>query len=171
MSLLYIDIETVSLQVRGDHVWEIGWAFDDEPVESIRVMHTLIGADPKALEVNNYWENAVGFAAYESIPKEAELLQRIKNEKPTLVGANPAFDAYRLQDRWGCAPWHYRLCDVQNMAYGLLPYPEVPSLYITALGLIEHGHEIPMPNHTAAGDVETTRAVYSALMEERNNPK
>lgn len=43
--------------------------------------------------------------------------------------------------------------------------PEVKEKWLAA-DLRERGHDIPEPDHTAAGDVATTRAVFDALRAE-----
>lgn len=161
MSYCFIDTETTGLSLEHHSIWEIAYAFDDEPVRFSCVPHSLVGAEPKALEINNYRQRGEnpgrGFW-------ELELRERLEAEKPYLVGANPAFDAYRLSRRWaGSAPWRYRLIDVESIAIGVLGYRVPRGLADIAEDLRGRGHDIPWPDHSSPADVEATRAVFKAL--------
>lgn len=167
MSLVFVDTETVGLEMHHD-IFEIAYAFDDEPVQSSLVSHSPIAAEEEALVVNHYYEREVAnIPVHTGIAFEAAFMERLGAEKPTLVGANPSFDAYRLCHRWGlsqgAAPWHYRLIDVETYAIPVLDLGLPVGLNTLARRLSDSGFVVPEPNHTARGDVETVRAVYLAL--------
>lgn len=170
---LYLDCETTGLDASRHHIWEIGYAIDDEPVDSAVVSHLLMGAEDAALEVGNYWRRMyeTPFSAQEGIIWEAETKKRLLNHEGTLhlVGANPGFDREFIQARWGAIPWHYRMIDIESLAMGplgpLLSEPIVPPSMLdicTALNTL--GWEIPLPDHSAGGDVEALRAAFKALV-------
>lgn len=79
------------------------------------------------------------------------------------MGANPAFDAAFLTARWGTAPWHFRLLDVEAYAMGALGYDRPRGLTTICDDLRAHGFDIPVPGHSAAADVAATRAAFRAL--------
>jgi DNA polymerase III alpha subunit (gram-positive type) len=159
---VFLDIETTGLDPALHEMWEIAWAINDGPTLSSVVTHSLQTADPKALEMNGYWTR--GFA--EHPVESADVTLREILTGATIVGANPAFDTSFLRARWGISPWHHRLIDVESMALTVLGYDRPEGLHALATDLRRRGHEIPTPDHTAAADAATTRAVYTALRAE-----
>ena len=158
MSLVFLDTETTGLDPERHEVWEIAYAVDDGPIESAVVPHTLSHPDPKALKLNGYLDRG------DVEPDWAfEELLRASLKGATLVGANPVFDATFLRTRWQSAPWRHRLWDVEAYAAGVLGLDVLMGLAGVALALRHLGHEIPEPDHTAAGDVATLRACFRAL--------
>jgi hypothetical protein len=158
--LVFLDTETTGLTLEQD-VWEIALAFGDGEVNTFQVPHSIQNADPQALHLNGYFTR---FQGTDRVSRLADYDIPRWLEGKTLVGANPAFDAYRLERRWGRAPWHYRMIDVESMAVPLFGFEKPKGLK----GLVEEltlmGYEIPANDHTAAGDVATVREVYKALM-------
>jgi oligoribonuclease (3'-5' exoribonuclease) len=171
VTFCYLDTETVGLNIDKHDIWEIAWAVGDGDILSSFVPHSLDDAEAKALEVNRYWSRMpVEIKKPEDLSTEFEehlhdTLQahRRGGKAVTIVGANPAFDTYRLARRWnGAEPWHYRLLDIGVYAMPYLSDYPVGLLEI-ANTLRKMGHEIPVPDHTAAGDVATVRACHVAL--------
>lgn len=158
--LLFLDTETTGLGLEHD-IWEIAYAIGEGPISSLVVNHSLRNADPKALEMNGYRER--GYVDFIDSEWDEQNLKKWFSGK-TIVGANPAFDAYRLAQRWGQAPWHYRLVDVEAMAVPIFGLVKPLGLR----GLVEKinasGFDVPLNDHSAAGDVATVREVYKALM-------
>jgi hypothetical protein len=159
MTYCYLDTETVGLSLLHHDIWELAYVFDDEAVRTAFVPHSLVGAEP-----NGYHQR------YNDMPGrglfEMELRERMELEKPTIVGANPAFDTYRLSRRWGwAAPWRYRMIDVESMALPIFGWDTPRGLVDISDALVGEGFDIPMPNHSAADDVECVRAVHKALVE------
>ncbi len=161
-ALVFLDTETTGLDPVLHEVWEIAWAINGGSTTSRVVPHSIATADPKALEMNGYVGRGLG------VPGDpwADIELRSDLARATIVGANPAFDTAFLRARWGVAPWHHRLIDVESMALGILGYERPKGLHALAADLRDRGHEIPEPDHTAAADVATTRAVYGALRKE-----
>lgn len=85
----------------------------------------------------------------------------------TLVGSNPAFDAAMLTRYIGTPTWHHRLVDVSDGAMWVFGWDRPHGLADVADACRAQGFEIPTPDHTAEGDVRTTRAVYDALRDLR----
>ena len=168
-TLVYLDTETTGLDPDFHQVWEIAFALDDGPIHSMVVAHHTLGADPEALAVSKYYERGGPVGGWDR--RRRRMLASEAFEKTvidaladvTLVGANPAFDAAMLTARWGAAPWHFRLLDVEAYAMGALGYDRPRGLATITRDLRARGFEIPQPDHTAAGDVATTRACHLAL--------
>lgn len=167
MSLVYLDTETTGLNPMRHQIWEIAYAVDGGPIRSGVVAHDVAGAEPVALEINRYWDRVGAASApdYDAQAFESELRAAITDA--TLVGANPAFDAAFLATRWDCwgvAPWKYRMLDIETYAAAVLDWPIPRGLKAIAEELGDRlGWNVPPPDHTAAGDVRTTRAAYEAL--------
>jgi len=159
--LVFLDTETTGLDSALHEVWEIAWAINAGPIDSRVVPHSIKTADPKALELNGYWHRGEGYVSH-----RADHTLRAILDGSTIVGANPAFDTAFLRARWGVSPWHHRLIDVESMALTVLGYERPKGLHGLAADLRDRGHDIPAPDHTAAADVATTRAVYKALRAE-----
>lgn len=156
--LIFLDTETTGLESELHEVWEIAWAINDSPIHTSVVPHSNLTADPKALEMNDYHERV----KQEGAPL-FDLRTKIALTGNTIVGANPAFDAAFLRKRWGVAPWHYRMIDVESMALGILSYDRPKGLASIANDLAERGYSMPIPDHSAGKDVEVVREVYKAL--------
>lgn len=158
--LVYLDTETTGLDPTRHEVWEIAWAVDDQPIKQAFVPHSTVSADPTALAMNGYHDRCED--ARVSRFMEDALYADL--EGATVVGANPAFDTAFLSARWGEAPWHYRLIDVETFAMGALCLDRPIGLASIRQRLVdEFGVVIPEPDHTAAGDVATLRACYLTL--------
>lgn len=162
--LVFLDTETTGLDPALHEVWEVAVAWDDELILSYILPHSLRTADVKALELNRYWERFPSGAESDGDGTDPALRAALAGV--TIVGANPAFDAAFLRARWGAAPWHHRLIDVESMAFAVLGYVRPKGLRDLATDLRQRGHDIPEPDHTAAGDVATTRAAFHALRTE-----
>lgn len=157
--LVFLDTETTGLDPALHEVWEIAWAVDGGLIQTRLLPHSLDTADPKALDLNGYWDR--GYDVPTSPAADVDLKAILTGA--TIVGSNPAFDTAFLRARWGVAPWHHRLLAVESMAFAVLRYDVPKGLAGVAADLRELGHDIPEPDHTAAGDVATLRAVFRAL--------
>ncbi len=164
--LVFVDIETTGLDPWRHQIVELAWAVDDYPVNVVYPRHTLRGADPKALEVNRYHERHLDDADLWSTPDEVSRFL-VDARGATLVAANPHFDASFLAVHFGHAPWRYRLFDVQVFAAGVLDWEIPRSLRDIRTALIERGHQLREPDHSAVCDVITLRQAYLALRAER----
>lgn len=163
MTLVFLDTETTGLDPALHEVWEVAVAVDDGPIVQVyQLPHSLRTADPRALALNGYWNRAEAVRATDAY--DLELRELLTGA--TIVGSNPAFDTAFLRARWGVAPWHHRLLAVESMAFAVLRYEVPKGLAGVASDLRDIGHEIPEPDHTAAGDVLTLRAVFRALRSE-----
>lgn len=159
MTLVFLDTETTGLDPDRHEVWEIAYAVDDGPILSAIVPHDFRKPDPRALAMNGYLDRALDGYDHDF---DSTLKRIIRGA--TLVGANPAFDAAFLRARWGFySPWHHRLWDVEAYAAGVLGLDKLEGLAGVATTLRDLGHDIPEPDHTAAGDVATLRASFYAL--------
>jgi DNA polymerase III epsilon subunit-like protein len=151
--LVYLDTETTGLDPFQHEVWEIAWALEDGPVQTMQVRHSLAGADVEALRMNGYldrWDRAVGDA------REAGLRNTLRGA--TLVCCNPAFDEAFLRQRWGSTYWHHRKIDIATYAMPALGLDRPAGLATIAERL-----GVQAPDHTAAQDVRTLRECYQLL--------
>ncbi len=162
-NLVFLDTETTGLDPTLHEVWELAYAYEHGEPAAIVLPHSLQTADPEALRLNGYWSRRMRLT---DTSADADLKLRQILTGQTIVGANPAFDTAFLRARWGVAPWHHRLIDVESMALPVLGYDRPNGLHGLAADLRERGHDVPEPDHSAAADVATTRAVYNALRAE-----
>lgn len=172
--LVYLDCETLGLDMLRHEVWEVAWAVEDEPVKSGVISHHFNAAYQKsALEVNGYPQHGIDYDHDHAAQTEGDLYSALVDA--TVVGANPYFDLVRLSLRWertdwaekakGKEPWHYRSIDIESYAMPLLDYTRPQGLSKVCMDLRNRGYDVPEPDHTSAGDVEALRAAYKALQE------
>lgn len=161
-ALCFLDTETTGLDPVNHHAVEIAWALDDGPIHTFIPWHMLDGADPRALEINGYFDRQIDRQKErEQSPNEGDLLRHLRGV--TLVGSNPAFDAAFLRKTLGVAVWQHRLIDVAAGAMWVFGWDKPKGLAAVVEELRDRGHDIPDPDHTAAGDVAVTRSVFYAL--------
>lgn len=172
--LVFVDCETTGLDPDRHEIWEIGVVLETGSVQSSFVSHQRITLDHEtvaAMRINHYLDRCPPlFTTLSRIPQmhnaddrdhqsgqfERNLADLLSDA--TLVGANPAFDAAMLRARWGFAPWHYRLLDIEAYAAGFLGWSEMRGLAGVAEAL-----GVAAPDHTAAGDVHCVRECWRAM--------
>lgn len=160
--LAFVDTETTGLDPARHEVWEIAVALDDGPIHTWQLPHSIATADPDALAIGGYarrYDPAL-------VDRDADTRLKAMLAGVTVVGSNPAFDTAMLRARWGVALWHHRLIAVESVALGVLGYDRPKGLAAVADDMRRLWPGIPVPDHTAAGDVATLRAVYAALRAE-----
>ena len=167
-TLCFIDTETTGLDARIHQPYEVCWWREDEDgPRTYWLDHTLDHADQQALNIGGYWKrNAIGALPGGYLQTAGPRWVALALEGVTLVGSNPAFDAAMLTRYIGTAVWHHRLINVAEGAMWLFGWERPKGLADVTAELRERGYEIPNPDHTAEGDVRTTRAVYYALRKE-----
>lgn len=157
--LCFIDTETTGLDARIHKPWEVcTWLEGEDAPQTLALPHTLEHADQQALAIGGYWKRA-GLAR--QVADRGSLARRLLGV--TLVGSNPAFDAAMLIPYLGTAVWHHRLINVAEGGMWVFGWERPKGLADVAAECRERGYRIPEPDHTAEGDVRTTRAVYEAL--------
>lgn len=191
---VYVDGETTGLDPRIHQMFELAYARDSDSVRRLILPHTLRNAEPAALEVNRYHERGIAdqhvltgqhLRAALQVFEDAFLPADPDGQPLTWVGCNPRFDVgflwgkhigvdprlQRARRRLGlpaqpppAEPWKHRLLDLETYAAGVLGIPNPPGLNALRARLVELGWHIPAPDHTAAGDVITTRACHRALL-------
>lgn len=160
-ALVFLDIETTGLDPDKHEAWEIAFAHEHGPVESAVLVHSLKTADPKALELNGYFQRFPNGARSTGPIVDIQVRQALTGV--TIVAANPSFDVDFLYRRWGVAPWHHRKIDVETMAYTVLQYDEMKGMKDISEDLRGMGFAVDQPDHTAAGDVIALRQCYQWL--------
>lgn len=169
MTLCFIDTETTGLDVRIHQPYEVCWWLEDEdqPI-TMRLPHSLVHADQQALKIGGYFDRQISVEGEWTDTPDGMVtaLARVLNGV-TLVGSNPAFDAAMLTRFIGTPVWHHRMIDVAQAAMWVLDTGRPIGLAEVRTRLVDLGYEIPEPDHTAEGDVRTTRAAYAALRDVR----
>lgn len=161
-TLCFIDTETTGLDARIHQPYEVCiWREDAASPTTYNLPHTLEHADQQALKIGGYFVRDV--RAWSDPEHYVANLVTRQLLGVTLVGSNPAFDAAMLTRFIGTPVWHHRLINVAEGAMWLFGWDRPKGLADVTAALRERGHEIPEPDHTAEGDVRTTRAVYYAL--------
>jgi DNA polymerase III epsilon subunit-like protein len=163
MHMIFLDTETTGLDPDVHEVWEIAYARIDGDVHTATVPHFGFTADPQALAMNGYHDNAIPSAPPDF---DAEVIRELSGN--ILVCANPPFDRAFLRRRWGFEPWHYRSIDVESMAYSVLHYEQPKGMKDIAEDLRGLGYQIAQPGHRAWSDVVALRDCYKALRVEIN---
>ena len=163
--LCFVDTETTGLDPRIHQPYEVCvWREDWDEPRTFYPGHTLEFADQMALKVGGYFARDFRPAPDNSHSTPGSLARHLNGV--TLVGSNPSFDAAMLTRIIGAPVWHHRLINVAEGGMWVFGWDRPKGLADVAAECRERGHEIPEPNHTAEGDVRTTRAVYEALRSE-----
>lgn len=161
-SYIFTDTETTGLDRERAQIVELGWAIDEAPPIAYIVPHTLEHAEPRALEINRYWERGLDLATPNT---EAFSMFARASAGQILVGANIQFDANKIANRLCFEPWWHRMIDIEAYAQAVFALPEPPGLRAVRDLLTGRGYQLPEPDHTAAGDVLVTQAVFYILQD------
>jgi hypothetical protein len=158
---VFVDTEYDRIDTGTANLLEVAAAREDDPIFQGVPPHSIEGHDPKSLEINRYYERDLG----DKSRWDRGVLDNVARASAgqTIVGANVRVDAHILSRFIGYEPWHYRLCDVESVAYLLLGFDQMPGLREIKNKLTELGFDLPTPDHSAGGDVETLRAVFRIL--------
>lgn len=174
--MMIIDTETGGLNPEYDQLIEVAYVDADDPecrIATLVMPHEADLVSPEAAAVNGY--HVRDLADPDCWATDAEIKQMYADlEGVTLVGANVAFDAAFLRHYArenllpNPAPWHYRMLDIESMAYGLGAFDDVPGMkaiydQFAAVRESLHMDPLPAPDHTAAGDVLATFHVFQQL--------
>lgn len=155
---LYLDTETTGLDPEVHKLVEVSWALGDDEPTTLVIPHTLEMANAEALKINRYYERHLDDTSKWATWRDFAELNAVL-EDAHIAGSNPAFDAAFLKVH-GFRGWHHRLMDVPLWVAGRLNLPESLGLKRTADLLRGEGYKIPEPDHSAGGDVLTTRAIH-----------
>lgn len=168
--LIVVDCETTGLDPRKHWVLEVAAvnvATGDElyfvPAVPDRALEA---ADPKAMEVNRYFERGLDAMRIKDHGLTAWFWSQLWEwlDGNTIGGSNPGFDAAMLnKTAWWlpASPWHYRLADLSAYAAGRLGIPptELPGLDVVCQLL---GVENDCP-HSALGDARAAAECFRRL--------
>lgn len=126
--LAFVDTETTGLDPFIHDAWEIAVILrrDGHDTEhTFRILPDITNADPKALEINRYFERVtVDGWQWDDRQTAATRLYALLNGA-VMIGSNPAFDAEMIAHLFGRyyeqpKPWHYRTIDTTTLATGAL---------------------------------------------------
>jgi hypothetical protein len=160
--LCFIDTETTGLDARIHQPYEVCWWREDEAAPTTQTLpHSLEFADGAALRIGGYFDRGHEPFDHDRAFVQGTVTAALRGA--TLVGSNPAFDAAMLTRFIGTAVWHHRLVNVAEGGMWVFGWERPKGLADVATECRERGYDIPEPDHTAEGDVRTTRAVYEAL--------
>lgn len=167
MTFVYLDTETTGLDPMKHEPWEVAYAVDGGPIlSSFLPLDRFQNANVDSLGIGNFPRRYIWPDDWKIVDFDIALRNALAGA--TLVGANPSFDAAMLTHAWWGedtpAPWHYRMLDVEVYAMGALGYEKPQGLHRLSTDLRERGHDIPVPDHTAGGDVATVRACHLVLV-------
>ena len=166
--LCFIDTETTGLDVRIHQPWELTyWREDQAQPTTVQLPHTLVHADPRALEINVYLDRV----NYPAVKLDVYDVSRLADDLTgvTLVGSKPEFDMAMLKN-WvlGYEPWHHRPINVSDMAMILFNWDKPNGLADVQATLQRLGIATAKPDHTSEQDVLAVHDVYWGLRELRN---
>ncbi len=167
--LAFLDIETTGLDPYKDEILEIAYLREAKRPGPVVATHFSMqidehAANPKALEVNRYWERKLDLLDIRLpwSPAAYKLVSELKDH--IIVGNNPTFDLTFLTHflgKWAWKPtWHYRPLDVGSMAQGrlrargVLPTAEIAKTF---------GVPLPEDQHSALADATWNYELYNAL--------
>lgn len=161
--LIFIDTETGGLDPREYALIEVAWATLDDPEPRTIVLPHEVGAvSAEAAKVNGYYQRRL--FSPDNWSSDGEIDEFIVAvEGKTLAGANIAFDAAFIKEHMKIDTWHYRMLDIESMFYGARKSRDVPGMKLLCDILRLEGHDIPEPDHTAAGDVRAMIAAYKVI--------
>lgn len=167
--IVWLDCESTGLG-RLQAVTEVAYAIEDaEPTELI-LPHIGWGMDPAAAEISQYWDRGLWQRErWASLTDVEALVEALRGR--CVAGANPRCDVDWLQHNLnipnGQEPWHYRLLDIESFAAHFLGWRTPRGLLATATAMRDLGFDVPLPDHTAAGDVTTARMIHWAITTHR----
>lgn len=167
--IAFLDIETTGLDVRQHEVLEVAYVLRPAAVGIMqypeREVHFSLpinpsNANPKALEINGYYDR---LAFLESIQiNRMEACERLEDDLTgaLIVGNNVGFDLRFLGQLLGSEPWFYQPLDLKAYAAGMCGKASpVGTKFLAELA------EVPLPEdaHTALADACWNRDVYNEL--------
>lgn len=160
LEFLYLDCETGGLDPEVHPLIEVAWALGDAEPKRLILPHSVENAESEALMINHYYERGLD---EEPVATQAEINQlNVLLKGAHIAGSNPAFDVAFLREA-GFSGWHHRLMDVPLYMAGFAGWEESKGLFRTTTELLKAGYDIPIPDHTAIGDVLTTRAIHKLV--------
>lgn len=172
--IVFLDTETTGLDPNRHELLEVAMLVrtQSHPGSDLTINFSLnidpLKADPKALEVNHYFERQDELLKMRISHALAGrfLLQQLTDA--VVVGNNVQFDlrfvAEFLLTRTNvenCTPWHYNPVDIKALAAGKLGLGEPP----WSTERIAQAANVPLPTdqHTAFADACWNRNVYDEL--------
>lgn len=126
--LAFVDTETTGLDPFQHDAWEIAVILRRDGADTehtFRILPGITNADPKALEINRYFERVTASGwTWDDRQDAAKRLYALLNGA-VMIGSNPAFDAEMIAHLFGRyydqpKPWHYRTIDTTTLAVGAL---------------------------------------------------
>lgn len=170
--LLFIDTETTGLDCAKHEIIEIAWILTSPDSRLVKEKYlarmlplNIAAAEPKALEINGYKEEAWLASNPRTQDEVAKALWKV-SQRAILVGQNVGFDEGFLKvllAQNGLVPaWGYQKVDTIALAWPYYSMGKLGGLSLdklcTFLGITQER------KHSADADVESCYRVYQAFM-------
>jgi len=155
---VYVDVETTGLDSAEDTLVEVSYAVGDDPIKTL-----YFGVE----EVPEFIDGLIkfserGIAGLSSTDSEIDEFLRVSNGA-TMISANPPFDRGFLQAN-DLYRFHYRCLDIESFAMSTLELEFVPGMSeINEIINERFGEDLPIGDHTSAGDVHALREAHKWL--------
>lgn len=123
--VVFVDTETTGLDHELHSIWEVcigEWNGTDWVLDSRQIQHDLSFADPRALDLNHYWERFQPGCAQHPQDVARWVMRRTWGMR--IVGVNPTFDILGLtsllRENHAVPGWHYHPLDLPSLIFGFL---------------------------------------------------
>lgn len=167
--IIVVDTETTGLDLVRHRPVEVAWLGWRSTGAGVFVPpHTLAGADPRALEINDYRHRIDGRPVDQGFTATRQLHEVLTGA--SLAGANVRFDAAMLAHLFRAAglepePWHHRLVDIEAYAAGVLG---IPPYTLAGLRELCQMLDLDEPSHGAWDDACAAANVLDAVCPTRH---
>lgn len=178
--LAFIDTETTGLNPEIQHIWELAVVVEEDGRTILDASWfvrppSMRLADAQALKIGEFYQrfpNEANGGVVTDSAVVAELLA-LALADVVIVGNNPGFDVAFLRafmlEHDQVPTWHYSPVDVKALAAGVLGIAPPWTTDELLKQLDVDVDKLGIERHTARGDVEITRAMYTMVILDRDD--